>query len=973
MGYFFNRLFSGNFFFFLMGVGGFFGWIFKRYPLIAKSLSECVLPSIDCFFVDFNCIIHNASRTIDGSKDLDQSELISEILRFLDTLVRVVSPKVLLFIAVDGSAPLAKCLQQRDRRFGGKAHKSGFEKNSISIGTEFMERMHRVLLEFIQEKKRHDDSWKTPSVIYSSYHTPGEGEHKIFDFIRNQRQASLWNEDAYCCVYSPDSDLVFICLQNRIKNMCILKDNDMIFKSKNDGKSLILNDSGFRFSRLDFAVVFVGIVREYLVMDILNGDFNQIDRMIDDFCWISFFLGNDFIPTFSDFSIREGGFNNAINIYVDQFVSKHMFLVENDHLHKSNFAQYLRMIINNSNMDRDFSERAFEKKFGSCSVEKQREIAFNILDGFHWVLRYYRYGCQSWTWGYFHDSAPPLSIVIKYMDEYEVNFDKSYPSEPQFQLLCTLPHLSYNLLPVCLRELTNPESSFKAVFHGKARDITKSDIESLRSVYNGLKESFSEEEKMRNIFEKSFLITQSEIIPIDYDHVFNLNGIQNGLIMNYYPSFFAIPVKVIVSDRKKLIVLEERLTLKTVADNQSLSIKFLQGLIGKKILSGYPFMKPSIVDNVIHKSELSENVLQTLRKEYYSNGLDISSADVFIKVRKIAYSNHNFTLFEYENNCQLIPYELTCPISFLPVLSCLLKPTDIQLYTSMPVYVISSKSIGYIESYSANNVSVCITKNCKSNSFNHTFIDDKSQWMTMTQFSLNCGIPESAILFILGSISSPRYSKNVGFRMIKGFKGSCGWIKKDRSLYYVNPSLVPIMNEYKEKSGLLINFFIENHSNPAFPECYTSFINNMGSEGESLVETLSSWVNEHSPKKFSHHISFASSSFLPNTISKLEKLLMKEEPKPIESHITTTFDNIVFPGQIMPPQLFNSGDKVVYVSTSGVASFGSTGIVINGSCRRSLITIAAEYPIKHGLTMNDNFSQRRVFIAQANNLINISK
>ena len=142
-----------------MGVSGFFSWLMTRYPSISRSAGSGLIPLFDCFFIDFNSIIHTAMRYTEGSTDPQQKELISEVLRFLDTLVQVIKPQKLLFLAMDGPAPIAKTIEQRKRKFAGKASKEsseGFSKNAITAGTEFSERLHKEVLNFIQMKIDND-------------------------------------------------------------------------------------------------------------------------------------------------------------------------------------------------------------------------------------------------------------------------------------------------------------------------------------------------------------------------------------------------------------------------------------------------------------------------------------------------------------------------------------------------------------------------------------------------------------------------------------------------------------------------------------------------------------------------------------------------------------------------------------------------------------------------------------------------
>ena len=115
-------------------------------------------------------------------------------------VVNHAKPKKLIYIAIDGVAPRAKMNQQRSRRFkSAKANKEVNEKlhqlniirkdtfyktNCISPGTELMQELGYKLKYFVKKKIEEDENWKYLKVILSDSNSPGEGEHKIFEYIR---------------------------------------------------------------------------------------------------------------------------------------------------------------------------------------------------------------------------------------------------------------------------------------------------------------------------------------------------------------------------------------------------------------------------------------------------------------------------------------------------------------------------------------------------------------------------------------------------------------------------------------------------------------------------------------------------------------------------------------------------------------------------------------------------------------------
>jgi 5'-3' exoribonuclease 1 len=61
-----------------------------------------------------------------------------------------------------------------------------FDSNCITPGTEFMQRLGVAFRKWIEFKMEVDPFWRSNSarVVFSGPDVPGEGEHKIMDYIR---------------------------------------------------------------------------------------------------------------------------------------------------------------------------------------------------------------------------------------------------------------------------------------------------------------------------------------------------------------------------------------------------------------------------------------------------------------------------------------------------------------------------------------------------------------------------------------------------------------------------------------------------------------------------------------------------------------------------------------------------------------------------------------------------------------------
>ena len=68
-----------------------------------------------------------------------------------------------------------------------------------------MDRLQQQLKYFVASKISTDTLWQGVKVILSGHETPGEGEHKIMDFIRYERSSPDYDPDTRHCLYGLDA------------------------------------------------------------------------------------------------------------------------------------------------------------------------------------------------------------------------------------------------------------------------------------------------------------------------------------------------------------------------------------------------------------------------------------------------------------------------------------------------------------------------------------------------------------------------------------------------------------------------------------------------------------------------------------------------------------------------------------------------------------------------------------------------
>jgi len=207
--------------------------------------------------IDFNGVIHNcthANRDLSGDdastlESKSQKEIMFAIFKAVEDLFDVVEPQKLLFLAIDGVAPRAKMNQQRQRRYKSALDRQKavehhsqnpdaaskveemFDSNCISPGTEFMAELTSQLKSFIQNKINNDRRWRNIRVILSGSEVPGEGEHKISEFIRSLKSQAKYDPYTTHCLYGLDADLIGLGLASHEPYFTLLREK-VIFRSK---------------------------------------------------------------------------------------------------------------------------------------------------------------------------------------------------------------------------------------------------------------------------------------------------------------------------------------------------------------------------------------------------------------------------------------------------------------------------------------------------------------------------------------------------------------------------------------------------------------------------------------------------------------------------------------------------------------------------------------------------------------------
>lgn len=187
-----------------------------------------------------------------------------------------------------------------------------FDSNCITPGTAFMERLSAHLQYFVRSKIRDDADWQNIKVIFSGAEVVGEGEHKIMSYLRNQRMQPDYDPNLRHCLYGLDADLIMLSLVTHEHHIALLRE-EVVFGPPKEGlkrKALVKPD--------EFNFLHISLLREYLELEFRNDTMPfkwDLERAIDDWVFICFLVGNDFLPPNPAIDIGEGGLNTLIDAY----------------------------------------------------------------------------------------------------------------------------------------------------------------------------------------------------------------------------------------------------------------------------------------------------------------------------------------------------------------------------------------------------------------------------------------------------------------------------------------------------------------------------------------------------------------------------------------------------------------------------------------------------------------------------------
>lgn len=219
------------------------------------------------------------------------------------------------------------------------ANRKSWDTNAITPGTPFMDLLSISLKYWVSYKLTTDPGWKDLKIILSDSSVPGEGEHKIMDWIRRQRSYPTWDANTSHVIYGLDADLIMLSLATHEPHFRVLREDVFAQSSKgppackNCGKvgHIAANCKGDKKVKdpnvvevaktedpKPFIFLDVACLREYLAIELVVPGVPfpfDLELAIDDWIFMIFFVGNDFLPHLPSLEIREGAIDVLLKIW----------------------------------------------------------------------------------------------------------------------------------------------------------------------------------------------------------------------------------------------------------------------------------------------------------------------------------------------------------------------------------------------------------------------------------------------------------------------------------------------------------------------------------------------------------------------------------------------------------------------------------------------------------------------------------
>lgn len=269
-----------------MGIPVYFKTLISQYQ--DDILVKTHLSGIQTLCLDLNCLIHPCCQRVAHKDEISENAMMDEIVEGIETLVQYTGVSKTLYIAIDGVCPKAKMKQQRERRHKSVFQDKPWDTNAISPGTYFMNRLNDVLKTWTSENS------SSLTIVLNDSTIPGEGEHKLLEYLRGNA------DPGKTVIYGLDADLIMLGLVSGLRDLYLLRER-----------------TAYNIEDTESPYIYLKIqeLSEYIAKDINICSKISPDVIINDYVFLCFLLGNDFINHSPSLSLRYGGLETLLTIY----------------------------------------------------------------------------------------------------------------------------------------------------------------------------------------------------------------------------------------------------------------------------------------------------------------------------------------------------------------------------------------------------------------------------------------------------------------------------------------------------------------------------------------------------------------------------------------------------------------------------------------------------------------------------------
>jgi len=494
-----------------MGIPSYYKKLIDTVPGLVSITS--VTNDIEWLFMDYNCLIYHCLHRSDTpvyaqyttDNDLWESQFLECVVKYTLKVIKKVSPKTGVFIAVDGVVPMAKMRQQRLRRFksiwltqhpefndcGEHAAGPVWDRNSITPGTVFMTKLRKRLETMINQDGK--KSW-----VLSSSDEPGEGEHKIIAEWRSHKYTGNF------AVYGLDADLIVLTILGR--ELCGF-DKVWLFREEVNAGKISYDSIGEEL----FEWFSINALGDWLSAEFIDAAPRR-RAFILNYCFAMSVLGNDFLPGSLGLKIREDGHSELLDIIrtlthnnvalvnpetlqisyeglktlftilsgneearIQKYIHKKQILARN--INGNNDGADIKLgdnnwplshieenvLVNGKMLQQSWKETYLTHFFNGFTFNKRaiHRVCKDYLYGIQWIWAYYTGVYENVCFNWFYPfNLPPLWIWLKdYLNECVIMPEfpdkvlvRATDIRPVEQLVLVLPLESWSLIPSCVEK-----------------------------------------------------------------------------------------------------------------------------------------------------------------------------------------------------------------------------------------------------------------------------------------------------------------------------------------------------------------------------------------------------------------------------------------------------------------------------------------------------------------------------------------